>query len=114
MNPTNSRCHSVDGRKVEVVRAEGGLLVLETVRGGPAQRAGLRGADKLLRLGNVQLPVGGDVLLKVKGERVQDVQALTILLETRTRVGEKVVVTVWRAGKLLDLELTLGERSRSR
>jgi S1-C subfamily serine protease len=88
--------------------------VLEALRGGPAQRAGLRGADKLLRLGNVQLPVGGDVVQKVNGERVQDVQALTVLLETRTRVGEQITVSVWRAGKQLDLRLTLGERAHGR
>jgi S1-C subfamily serine protease len=96
------------------VPAEGGILVLEAVRGGPAQRAGLRGADRLIRLGGMQLPVGGDVLLRVNGAPVKDVQELTVLLETRTRVGEQITVSVWRTGKELDLRLTLGERAQGR
>ncbi len=96
------------------VPPEGGLLVLEPVRGGPAALAGIRGADRLARMGHVQLPVGGDVILAVNGERVRDFQGLTVLLETRTRVGEQITVSVWRDGRELDLRVRLGERGGPR
>lgn len=84
--------------------------MVETVTGGPADRAGLQGATKILRLGNRRLPVAGDVILAIDSQPIRDRQALTVYLETRTQVGQRVTVTVFRAGKKLDLEVRLTER----
>jgi len=35
---------------------------------------------------------------------------ITVLLETKHRVGDRVKVTIWREGQVLDIEVTLGER----
>jgi len=88
----------------------GGLLVLEAIPGGPAQRAGLKGATQILRLGNLRLPAGGDFLLAVDGVGLTDQHQFTRYLETKTRVGQKVTVRVWRKGKQLEMRATLGER----
>ena len=87
-----------------------GLLVLEVVRGGPAARAGLRGGNRTLRMGNILLPVGGDVIVKVDGQEIADNRALNVYLETRKRVGDAVTLTVVRDGREMDLQVTLGER----
>ncbi|MGQ9457545.1 MAG: S1C family serine protease [Anaerolineae bacterium] len=87
-----------------------GLLVLEVVRGGPAARAGLRGGNRTLRMGNILLPVGGDVIVKVDGQEIVDNRALNVYLETRKRVGDAVTLTVVRDGREMDLQVTLGER----
>jgi S1-C subfamily serine protease len=92
----------------------GGLLVLEAIRGGPARRAGIQGASHILRLGNLRLPMGGDFILAVAGQPVEDQRQLTLLLETKTRVGQSVPVQLWRKGETVELEVELGERRSHR
>ncbi len=89
---------------------EGGLLVLETVRGGPAAKAGIRGASHIVRMGNLRLPIGGDIIVAINDHKIKDTQSLTIFLETQTRVGGHAKVTVFRDGKLQDIQVNLGER----
>ncbi|MGH9461540.1 MAG: S1C family serine protease [Vicinamibacteria bacterium] len=92
------------------VPAEGGLLVADVVPNGPADRAGLRGGQRVARLGNVRIPVGGDVIHTIDGEAVRNAQDLNVLLETRKRVGETVRVGIQRDGRAMTLEVVLGER----
>lgn len=85
-----------------------GLLLVELDRGGPAEQAGLLGGQQLLRIGNVVLPVGGDVLIAIDGQAVRNEQELTVYLETRTTVGQVVQVTVVRGDRQLAVPVTLG------
>jgi len=89
---------------------EGGLLIASVFRGQPAALAGLRGGQRVLRLGNIQIPVGGDVITAIDGEAINNVQDLNVLLETRKRVGDTVTVSILRDGRPLDIEVVLGER----
>jgi len=93
---------------------DSGLLVLEVATGGPADRAGLRGGTRILRLGNLRLPVGGDVVTRVDGQEVPDVRSLNVHLETHTQVGDTVTLTVVRNGRETDLKAILGERPTPR
>jgi S1-C subfamily serine protease len=88
----------------------GGVLVANLVAGGPAASAGLRGPSEMGLLGNLRIPLGADYILAIDGESVKTRQDLTVLLESRHRVGDRVRVTVWREGRVLDLEVVLGER----
>jgi S1-C subfamily serine protease len=88
----------------------GGVLVVEVVRRGPADRAGIQGAQRIVRYRNLRVPLGGDFILAINGEPVEDQRSLMVLLETRTRVGDRAALTIWREGRTLDLELELGER----
>ena len=60
-----------------------GLYVLEVVDGGPAERAGMRGGSRLVRFGQVQVPLDGDVIVAVDGEPIADFQDLTVYLESQ-------------------------------
>jgi S1-C subfamily serine protease len=93
------------------VPVQEGLLVIEAVRGGPADRAGIRGGSRLVRIGNVRVPVGGDIIVALDGEPVTNFEELTIYLETRTEVGDVVDVTLIRDGSELQIPVTLDERS---
>jgi S1-C subfamily serine protease len=92
------------------VAVEEGLLVIEAVSGGPADRAGIRGGDRLVQIGNVRVPVGGDIILALNGEPVTDYEELTIYLETETEVGDMVDVTLIRGGNELQVSVTLDAR----
>jgi len=88
----------------------GGVLVAEAVRRGPAARAGIRGPNQMGRLGNLRIPLGADYILAVDGEAVRTRSDLTVLLESRHRVGDVVSVSIWREGTVVDIDVSLGER----
>ena len=89
---------------------DAGLYVLEVVAGGPADRAGMRGGSRLVRFGQVQVPLDGDVIVAVDGQPVENFQDLTVYLEGKTIVGQAVAVTVLRDGREQTLQATLQER----
>lgn len=88
----------------------GGVLVAEAPRRGPAGLAGIRGPNQLGQLGNLRIPLGADYILAIDGEPVRTRTDLTVLLESRHRVGDVVKVSIWREGRVLDVSVELGER----
>ncbi len=89
---------------------ERGVLVLQVVPGGPADEAGIEGGNRLVQIGRYRIPLGGDIITAVNGEPIADYQDLTVTLETETRVGDTVTVTVVRDGEERGIDITLGER----
>jgi S1-C subfamily serine protease len=87
-----------------------GLYVIEVVAGGPAERAGMRGGSRLVRFGQIQIPLDGDVIVSIDGEPVANFQDLTVYLEGQTVVGQTVSVTVFRDGQERTLQVILEER----
>ncbi len=71
-----------------------GVLVERVVAGSAAERAGL---------------APGDVILKINEFQLDEEHPLVNVL-TRFRPGDKVRLTVVRAGKILEMEATLGTR----
>ena len=95
------------------LKVERGAVISEVVRGGPAEKAGLRGGDKEVRVGNSLIPVGGDVIVEMDGEKVVSSDELIRVIRNR-RPGEKVEFKVLRDEKILALKVTLGEKPRAR
>lgn len=89
--------------------AEHGVLVVRVDPGGPAGRAGVRGGERRVRIGNTILPVGGDIIVEVDGNSVRNMDEIIAYLEDKKRVGEQVVLTLIRHGKRIQLRITLGE-----
>ncbi len=96
-----------------------GAYVIDVVQGGPASRAGLRGAaagDTSIALGVDQagvayLPAGGDLITAVDGQPVQQFDDLLVYLESHKSPGDKVTLTVIRSGGAESkLTITLGAR----
>jgi S1-C subfamily serine protease len=87
-----------------------GLYVLEVVEGGPADLAGMLGGSRLVRFGQVQVPLDGDVIVAVDDQRIENFQDLTVYLEGQTVVGQTVSVTVLRDGREQTFQVTLQER----
>jgi len=87
-----------------------GVLIVAVYRNSPAHQAGLRGGTRRVRLGNLILPVGGDVIVAVDDTPVRTERELRLLLENRYRVGDTVTVRVVRDGQELEVDVTLAER----
>ncbi len=92
------------------VPVDAGLLVLEAVTGTPAESAGIRGGGRLVQIGRYRVPLDGDIIVAINDEPVGDFEELTVYLETRTRVGDMVDVTVIRDGQEQSIPVMLGER----
>lgn len=92
------------------VSVEAGVLVLEAVAGGPAEKAGIIGGSRVVSIGNYQVPVGGDVIVAIDGQPLADSQDLTVYLESETTVGDTVELTVVRDGEEQVVQVVLGEQ----
>jgi S1-C subfamily serine protease len=96
-----------------VVPVDAGLLVIEVVQGATADRAGVRGGSRLVRIGRYQIPLDGDIIVAVNDQPVDNFEDLTVYLETQTTVGDTVELTIIRDGEEQTLSVTLDERPRA-
>ena len=94
------------------IPVEEGLILLEVASGGPAARAGLRGPNKVVIIGNTRVPVGMDIIIAVNDQPLTSFRDLTVYLETKTQVGDTVEVTIIRDGERQNVQVTLAERPR--
>jgi S1-C subfamily serine protease len=92
------------------VPVEKGLLILETVDGGPADQAGIVGGDRLVRFGRYNIPLDGDILVAIDGQPLNTSSALTLYLDTQAEIGQTVSLTVLRDGEEITVDVVLGER----
>jgi S1-C subfamily serine protease len=92
------------------VPVEQGVLVAEVIDASPAAQAGIRGGERTVRLGNVQVPLGGDIITAINGQSVANLQELTVYLEDQTQVGDTVTISLIRAGQRQTVEVQLDER----
>lgn len=89
-----------------------GALIIEVLRGGPAEKAGLRGGSKMVQVGNALIPVGGDLVLEVDGRPIGSSEELVREIRKR-KPGDKVALKIFRERKSLEVTVILGERPRS-
>jgi 2-alkenal reductase len=87
-----------------------GVLVTRVVDGGPADRAGLRGGTYTARFDDVDVALGGDIIVAVDGTAVTALQGLTVYLENKAQVGQTVQLTVSREGQEKIIPVVLGVR----
>src|SRR3989440_2864660 len=85
-----------------------GLLIVRVVPGGAAERAGLKGGTERAYLGNTPIMVGGDLIIAVDGQEVQDQQQLSRIMNNH-RAGDTVKVTIYRGKRKMEVNVTLGE-----
>jgi S1-C subfamily serine protease len=88
--------------------ADYGLLIVQVTPGGAAERAGLRGGTEHAFLGNIPIMLGGDVIVGIDGQDVQNQQDLSQAMNNH-RAGDTVQVTIYRGKKKMDVSVVLGE-----
>jgi S1-C subfamily serine protease len=91
------------------IDSEFGALVARVVPGGPADKAGLQGADGTIQFQAAEYETGGDVIVEVEGHKVVEPDALVEAVGAK-KPGEKLELTILRDNKRKTVEVTLGKR----
>jgi S1-C subfamily serine protease len=101
---------------IAVNEMDAGLQIVETNRGGPADRAGLRGwqvVRREVRRGPFVQPVkqidrsAADIIVAVDGQSVESASAFVEKIEEH-QPGDRIVLTIIRQGRRLDVPVDLG------
>lgn len=98
------------GEEMGLARDQRGALITRVVADGPADRAGLRGGSRRVRIEGREFPVGGDVIIAIYGRPVQDMDDVLAYLVRNTQPGQEVQLTILREGEERTIGVTLGER----
>ena len=95
---------------MDLDRRTQGALVIDVVRNGPAEDAGLEGSDDTLELEGLELPIGGDIIVAIDGDPVETIDDVIAHLVANTRPGQEVAMEVIRNGETVQLTVKLGTR----
>jgi S1-C subfamily serine protease len=88
-----------------------GIMVVEVTPESPAQRAGIRGGDRAVQVGNMIVRVGGDIITEVDRVKVRTFEELSDFIDSK-QPGDTVTLTLNRQGRPSAVEVRLRERPR--
>jgi S1-C subfamily serine protease len=94
------------------LQMQDGAYIIEVVENGPAAEAGLQGATGRRQISGQTMYVGGDVILEVNGEAIDDFTDLLTTVAFR-QPGDTVQLTILRDGGQRQVVVKLAERPAS-
>lgn len=89
--------------------AERGAMIMEIVPNGPADKAGLRGGNRRVQVGNSLIIIGGDVITELNSEKVNSSDDLIRTIRDH-RPGDNIKLKILRNGRFLRINVILGEK----
>jgi S1-C subfamily serine protease len=98
--------------RVLKLKVEKGAMVIDVAPGSPADKAGLKGGNQQIQVGNVQLTVGGDIIVQVDQYEVKNADDLIKHIRER-KPGDVVSLKILRDGQFRELKISLQERPRT-
>lgn len=93
------------------LKIERGALIAEVVKGGPADKAGLKGGSQRVQVGNMIVLVGGDIVVKADDQEIKTNEELIRYVREK-KIGNSVTFKVYRKDNFENVKVTLGERPR--
>jgi S1-C subfamily serine protease len=88
--------------------ADSGLLVVQVIPGSAADRAGLRGGTEKAYLGNSIIMLGGDLIVAIDGQAIEEQQDLSHVMQNH-HAGDTVTITIYRGKERKDFKVVLSE-----
>jgi putative serine protease PepD len=95
------------------LKIERGAMISEVVKGGPADKAGLKGGNQKIQVGNMIVLVGGDIVVKADQKEVKTNDELIHYLREK-KPGDTILLKVLRKDDFIDVKVILGERPRKK
>ncbi|MBM4341287.1 MAG: trypsin-like serine protease [Deltaproteobacteria bacterium] len=93
------------------VSVERGAMIAEVVKGGPADKAGIKGGSQRVQVGNMIVMVGGDIVVKADQHDVKTHDDLIRYIREK-KPNDTITLKVLRKGKFEEIKVVLGERPR--
>ena len=105
---------TIDERLAETVRlpADKGVLVQTVQPGSPADKAGIKGGTTSVVVDGETYALGGDVITKVNGQRVESADDVTDIVSSK-EPGDKLSLEVRRGDSTETVRVELGRRPTS-
>jgi S1-C subfamily serine protease len=88
--------------------ADYGILIERVLPGGAAEHAGLRGGNERAQMGNTIVMLGGDLIVGVDDQPIQNAQDLTGIMN-RHHAGDTVTLNVFRGRQKMNVKVTLSD-----
>jgi S1-C subfamily serine protease len=99
--------------KYSKLKIERGAMIAEVVKGGPADKAGLKGGNQRVQVGNMIVLLGGDIVVRADQHDVKTNDELIHYIRGK-KPGDTVLLKIYRKGDLVDVKVILGERPRKK
>ena len=87
-----------------------GFLVTEITSGSPAERSGIRGGEEIKDINGRQIELGGDVIVAVDNITIRKIDDLISYLQSERSVGDTVILSLLRDGRIQDIRMTVEAR----
>ena len=88
-----------------------GALIINVAHDSPADKAGLHGSDKVLKVSGTEYPLGGDIITAINGEKIVEMDDLISYLMENTQPDDTVTLSIIHDnGKTEDIKVTLAAR----
>jgi len=95
------------------IKVERGAMIAEVVKGGPADKGGLKGGSQRVQVGNMIVIVGGDIVVRADQHDVKTNDELIRYIREK-KPGDTILLKLFRKGNFEEVKVTLGERPRKR
>jgi 2-alkenal reductase len=87
-----------------------GVLVLEITADSPAASSDLQESDRATTIEGLEVQIGGDVIVAIDNQPVNDFDDLLTYIVNQTEVGQTITLRVLRGDAEQDVGITLGAR----
>ena len=87
-----------------------GFLVTEVTSGSPAEISGIRGGEEIKDINGRQIELGGDVIVAVDNITIRKIEDLISYLQSERSVGDTVILSLLRDGRIQDIRMTVEAR----
>jgi 2-alkenal reductase len=87
-----------------------GAIVSQVTPDSPADKAGLRGGSSTVQRLGREIEIGGDVIIAIAGQKVQQFEDLLAYIVSHTEVGQSVRLTIIRNGRQQEVTVVLAAR----
>jgi S1-C subfamily serine protease len=91
------------------LKTKSGAIIVSIIDPGPARAAGLKEADRQMLIDGDYREVGGDIITKINGKRIDSMESLVNEVN-QYRAGEKITLTILRNDKFQQIKIVLDER----
>ena len=89
-----------------------GIMVLNVVKDGPANKAGLLGSSEIIEKDGIEYTIGGDIILAIDDTKVRKIDDLISYLQKEKFVGDTIILKILRDGNILLKDILLEERPK--